>query len=196
MLLQWIHRLCRHGCSRQSVLEGTGGRYRHTDVGPIPPLEFLKSAHLPLYLVTGLMNPNISPRAINIGIGVTINEIGLPCDHKVVILTHSPGRLADFRGIIANDLDPLKVHTQQKAVLGEVGGVCIDCLPTASCVSEALRCSETWRIFTFPPRTSSPMMMQPAVCIMRLLLASAADGDDMMLAPMVVRATAAAEVWP
>lgn len=44
---------------------------------------------------------------------------------------------------------------------------------------------------TFPPRTSSPMMMHPAVWIMRLLLSSA---DDVMMLPKEVR-NAAAELW-
>ncbi len=46
---------------------------------------------------------------------------------------------------------------------------------------------------TLPPKTSSPMIMHPAVCIMRLLFSSA-DVTDVMMPPSNEREVGA-EVW-
>lgn len=118
-----------------------------------------------------------------------MQQINSPRNDKIVFITHPPYGFDDLALIISNYFHSFQAHTQLKAELREIGRIRIDCLidivqprPRQAAAEPDGR--------TLPPRTSSPMMMHPAVWIMRLVFSCA----DVMICPLMPDGETAAEV--
>ena len=101
------------------------------------------------------------------------------CYHEIIIFGHAPGRLYYLIFVVGDHFYSLQLHAQGEAEFGEIGRVCINRLylkgsrqshfpSTGDRDSLLLALCFLGRAgvaLTFPPRTSSPIIRHPAVCI-------------------------------
>lgn len=86
--------------------------------------------------------------------------------YKVVVLGHASGRLYYFILIVCYDFDSLQVDAQREAEFSKVRRIGVDGLLFPLRISRSIL---LWPVpmdknqRAFPPSTSSPMIMQPAV---------------------------------
>lgn len=96
------------------------------------------------------------------------------CHHKIIVLGHALGGFYDFVFVIGNDFDSLHVHSQGETEAGKECRIGVDrlCHTKSAIVRPSrhlfwhhpLQCEDQCAP-AFPPSTSSPIIIHPAVCI-------------------------------